>query len=168
MKKRNWIRFLWFAVLATACIIFLFSAQDGDTSSQTSGKVTLMLLRLFRPDFDSLPASQRQALLYKWSQGIRKAAHFSEFAVLGLFLHLLIAALRLPLKLPLSWLIGTLYACTDELHQTFVQARAGTWQDVGLDSAGVLFGACAAWMLLRLHRRLRSGKPLPADPGKTP
>ena len=50
------------------------------------------------------------------------------------------------LFLPLSVLsfaipFGIGYAITDELHQTLVDGRVGTWRDVLIDSAGALTAA---------------------------
>lgn len=44
------------------------------------------------------------------------------------------------------------YAVTDEIHQSFVDGRVGTWRDVLLDSAGVLTAALA---IHRLRARAR-------------
>ena len=54
MKKRDWIILFGLAVLLTACMIFFFSAQNGDESSQTSGDLTRLLLRLFWPDYETM------------------------------------------------------------------------------------------------------------------
>ncbi len=71
--------------------------------------------------------------------------------MLGASLLLLFHALRLRWPVLCAWIAGTLYACTDELHQVFVSGRAGMWQDVCIDSSGVLTAVLltALW----LHRR---------------
>ena len=155
MKKRNWILIFGLAVLITACVIFYFSAQDGAASSMTSERVTRMLLRLFRPDFDSLKAWERNRLMAAFEAKVRTAAHFIEFMALGVFLHLLFDSLKFPRKAPLAWLAGTLYACTDEWHQMFVGERTATWQDVCIDSAGVLAGVLLALVFLLIRERKR-------------
>ena len=45
-----------------------------------------------------------------------------------------------------AWAFGlaVAYACTDELHQTFVRGRHGTPVDVAIDAAGALIGL-AVW-----------------------
>jgi hypothetical protein len=71
----------------------------------------------------------------------RKATHFSEYFVLTtLWWWALLPALAIA--------IG--YAITDEIHQTFVDGRVGTWTDVLIDSAGAL---TAAWVIARSRTR---------------
>ena len=45
---------------------------------------------------------------------------------------------------PVSWLIGTAYAVTDEFHQSFVPGRSCEFRDIVIDSCGVLTGVLAA------------------------
>ena len=159
MKKRVWVLVFALAVLATACMIFAFSAQDGADSSETSGRIAWAVMRLFHPEYDSLDALEQARLFSAYQHAVRKTAHFCEFALLGCFLYLLFFALgyrwQSRWKAPLAWLAGTLYACSDEWHQMYVGARAASWQDVGIDSAGVLFGVLAAGAVLFLSQRLR-------------
>ena len=76
-----------------------------------------------------------------WDLVLRKLAHAAEFAVLGL---LLVRALRRPL---LAFWLGTVYAVTDELHQSFVPGRVGSPLDVAIDAAGVAVGVAVAMRL---------------------
>ena len=46
-----------------------------------------------------------------------------------------------------AWVVGTLYAASDEIHQLFVPGRSGQLRDVLLDSAGVAAGILLAWMI---------------------
>ncbi len=68
-----------------------------------------------------------------WDLLLRKAAHVTEYAVLGA---LLARAVR---ELP-AFAAGVLYAVTDELHQTVVAGRTGALLDVAADATGVLLG----------------------------
>ena len=77
----------------------------------------------------------------------RKATHFGEyFALTMLWWWALSRRLggRRALLPALAIAIG--YAVTDEIHQTFVDGRVGTWTDVLIDSAGAL---TAAWLIAR-------------------
>ena len=69
-----------------------------------------------------------------WDVVLRKLAHVAEFAVLGA---LLFRALR---REPVAALVGSLYAATDEIHQTFVAGRQGSPLDWAIDTVGVLAG----------------------------
>ncbi len=75
---------------------------------------------------------------------LRKLAHLAEYAILGA---LLCRALRNPV---LAITAAALYAVSDEIHQTFVEGRAGVPLDVAIDTVGALLGVIA-W--LRLGRR---------------
>ena len=149
---------LWVLVLSVAAMIFFFSSESGAESSKTSAGVVDFLIHLFRPDFNTLPRAEQARLFQLYHSVVRKAAHFSEFALLGFFLRPLLGALKRKHRFLLSWGIGTLYACADELHQTLVAARAGMWQDVCLDSAGALAGTAASALLLYLYRRYKKSK----------
>lgn len=67
--------------------------------------------------------------------GPRNLAHVAEYAILGA---LLLRAVR---REPLAILLGSAYAATDEVHQTFVTGRQGSPLDWTIDTAGVVLGA---------------------------
>ncbi|MGD0074645.1 MAG: VanZ family protein [Candidatus Binataceae bacterium] len=68
---------------------------------------------------------------------IRKAAHFSEYAVLFVLL------VRGPMRgrPVLALVLCGLYAFTDEGHQIFVPSRTASLHDVALDFSGALFAS---------------------------
>jgi VanZ family protein len=69
-----------------------------------------------------------------WDLVLRKCAHVTEYAILGL---LLVRALRRELP---AFALGVLYAASDEFHQSFVRGRHGAPLDVAIDAIGVLIG----------------------------
>ena len=69
---------------------------------------------------------------------LRKLAHFSEFAVLGLLLSWLYRLRKGKSWKPLAW--GIAAACIDETIQMFVPGRGPGLMDVGIDACGVLTG----------------------------
>jgi len=140
-KKRRKSRFaaklpIIVLLIVLLAAMFSFSSQDAAQSSALSGKVVQLLARL------GINASEHF---------VRKAAHFSEFAVLGLLVSCLIPSLA---ALPACALV----AMADEYHQTFVSDRAGMWQDVLLDTAGALAGIVFVWALGRLFSRKRKAR----------
>ena len=142
----------WLLLISWMLIIFFFSAQTGEQSSQSSGLVE-QLLSIF-----SFIPNRIFGLELKFL--IRKAAHFTEYALLGLclMLHLDAIGKKIAIKLPwlISWGIGTLYALTDEWHQGFVGGRHPAILDVTIDSCGVAVGVLVLVLLLR-----RRNRPLP-------
>ena len=150
---------LWGCVAATAAVIFAFSSQVGSSSALVSQAVADFIIRLV--EGNAVEAGEASAGVYSFvTQLVRKRAHFAEFALLGCCLRLLAGACGWRRPTRLCWLIGTVYAATDELHQLLVADRAGMWQDVLLDSAGVLAGITFAYAMLVILWRLtmRLGK----------
>ena len=75
---------------------------------------------------------------------LRKIAHFTEFAALGMCLTWLFAMLQKRSYWP--FLCGVAAACVDETIQRFVPDRGPSLFDVGIDSCGVLTGIILLWM----------------------
>jgi VanZ family protein len=149
--QRKWTdaswRALWIAAsAAVAVLIFLFSAQTAPESNETSKGVLYWLLSLLR-----LTPYQMTALTNHF---IRKAAHFTVYALLGFCLTgLYHHQSRIP-KAPAAIVTAALYAVTDELHQSFVPGRGPMLTDVLLDTGGAALGVLVMALLLRvLYRR---------------
>ena len=88
---------------------------------------------------------------------LRKAAHFSEFAALGMSLAWLFGMLSkqrlLSLALPL--LSGAGAAAIDETIQLFSPNRGPSIRDVGIDTAGVIRGIAVLTLLHCLYKRMK-------------
>ena len=69
-----------------------------------------------------------------WDTVLRKIAHVGEYAVLGALLY------RAVRREPDAIVLGSLYAVTDEVHQSFVTGRHGSPVDWLIDTAGVVAG----------------------------
>ncbi|MBQ1440993.1 MAG: VanZ family protein [Clostridia bacterium] len=132
------ITFIWMVV------IFIFSAQNGDESSDTSGFLLGLLCDIFRIEPSPEDASMMSFL-------IRKAAHMTEFGVLALlWLGTLRSGLRKALwNYPAAFALSSFYAATDEIHQLFVSDRAGQVTDWLIDSAGATVFLICAWIFSR-------------------
>jgi VanZ family protein len=84
----------------------------------------------------------------------RKFVHASEYALLCfLWWRALRTKLDATTALLPAWAIATVYAATDEFHQTFVTGRHGTPVDVAIDSMGAAIFALLMLRSLR-HRQL--------------
>ena len=83
---------------------------------------------------------------------LRKAAHFTEYAVLGA---LCFCAFRFSRRyvLPAVALCGLTAALTDETIQLFVPGRSGQVSDVWLDFAGYLCAALVGLLIVKCRRR---------------
>ena len=80
-----------------------------------------------------------------WDLALRKLAHAAEYGVLGALLA------RATGRGGLALALGTLYAVSDEIHQTFVPGRMGSPLDVAIDAIGVACGI-AVWQTVRSRR----------------
>jgi VanZ family protein len=69
-----------------------------------------------------------------WDTVLRKGAHMTEYAILGLLLLRAIGR-----ELP-ALAVGIGYAITDELHQSFVRGRHASPIDVLIDTVGLAIG----------------------------
>jgi VanZ family protein len=110
---------LWLPVLAWAAVIFAFS---------------------------SIPSLGTG--LGVWDTILRKGAHMTEYAILGLLLLRAIGR-----EVP-ALAVGVAYAITDEFHQHFVGGRHASPFDVLIDAAGVAIG-------IFLAARLFQTRPVP-------
>jgi len=69
-----------------------------------------------------------------WDEILRKGAHLTEYAVLGMLLFRAFGS-----ALP-AFGVGVAYAITDEIHQHFVPGRHSSPFDVAFDACGVALG----------------------------
>lgn len=156
MKSKKII--LWIPVIAWMTMIFLFSAQDADNSSQTSSLPAEILARLFNPDFDQCSEAYRNMVLDRCQFIVRKLAHFSVYTVLGMLTYNAFRGLeRLSFRLTLffSALLCLLYAISDEFHQSFVPGRSCQLRDVLIDFLGTVFGIALTVLFIKLIKKLR-------------
>jgi VanZ family protein len=121
----------WLPVAAWAALIFVFST-GWFTGAHTARLIVPILARL-------MPGVPEPALL-AIHDGVRKLAHFGEYAVLS-------ALLARALSPDGSWTprtalgalgLAVVWAALDELHQLFVPGRGAAVGDVVIDAAGAL------------------------------
>ena len=145
-KPRLWINSG--LIIGILCFIWGNSLLPGEDSGQLSGFVGMMLQKLL--PFVDLQSEMGLHLL-------RKAAHFSEFAALGMSLAWLFGMLSkqrlLSLALPL--LSGAGAAAIDETIQLFSPNRGPSIRDVGIDTAGVITGIAVLTLLHYLYKRMK-------------
>ena len=151
--KRFLILFALLSILATG-YIFSNSLKDSETSHAQSGAVMDMVEPVLTPIIRQETEEETEKTL---SFVVRKAAHFIEFAALGLSVGgfaVSLSALRKRryLMLPIGLCLAV--ACCDELIQSFGD-RTNSIKDVALDMCGSVFGllCVAAVVWLAHHKR---------------
>lgn len=135
--KHKLVRLLpWIGFIAVSLFIFLLSSDTADTSNALSKSVASHILNLLGIDADVYTVAS-------FNHFLRKAAHFSLFLIMGMFVYSISAMniKHLPLRICLSEAVGVLFAVLDEVHQIFVAGRAAQISDVLIDVCGYTLGA---------------------------
>lgn len=136
-----WVAFIW-----------CHSLVQGPQSSLESG----MVVALLRPLFEAVGVTDASLM----SLVVRKCAHFSEYAVLGVLACGLFRARGRETgrrALPTA-LIVALVPVVDECIQLGVPGRSGQPTDVLIDLSGLLVGSIASAVVARLRSRRSSGR----------
>jgi VanZ family protein len=110
--------------------IFMFSSQKEEETKKTSDTFDVVINVVIK--------DERKKPSAKWF--VRKLAHFTEYFILALLIINVIKDYRI---INYKWLIFTmimctLYAISDEYHQSFVAGRQARILDVCIDSSGAL------------------------------
>lgn len=138
-------------------VIFGFSSQNSDESSEISGSVIAAIAEIFYPDFESLTAEEQAEVIESFQFIARKTGHFSIYGVLGFLSFLTFISyrkLRLYLRLLLSSAVCLLYAVSDEIHQLFVAGRSCELRDVCIDFCGALLAITVSALFSRYIKRI--------------
>ena len=160
---RKYGKMIFYSIPAVLCMVMIFvlSAQSASESSSTSGGLIYQLLNTFDKKFNTIDPADQALVVGSWQFCIRKGAHFSVYALLGmLFMLPLSCAVKNPWGK--AWACASLYAITDELHQYFVPGRSCELRDIFIDSAGALFGILVIYCICRFFIFTRKRK----DTGK--
>ena len=150
----------WFTI-AVMVLIFAHSAMPADLSAQESGVIVAFLMEHLK----GLLGGNTKLTTFI----VRKSAHFLEYTVLGFSLCLTTDDFEIIYEenkpadssvqpalwgKSIPWLIGTAYAVTDEIHQSFVPGRSCEVRDVVIDSCGVAAGV----LLCRIIKKWKKGQ----------
>lgn len=143
------------ALILWMAFIFMLSHQTAAQSGAVSGGFTEKLFSVFYPYFKSMTDMQKQEIINGASFLIRKAAHFSIYALLGVFSFLTFysySKIKKTARLVISFFICFIFAMSDEWHQTFIVGRSGEIRDVLIDSSGALIAIIILFLLLKFTK----------------
>lgn len=158
--KQNILRAIFLILLiATFATIFHFSSQIGEKSDSVSKGILRKLIDTF-PYTKNLSEPTKLKMIEHGNPIIRKLAHFSIYALVGVWIMAFMSTFqtRLYKKWLISMLVGVGYATLDEYHQGFVAGRAPSIMDVGIDSMGVLTGIFIVLIIISIYRALKGDK----------
>lgn len=132
-------------------IIFLFSCENADESENISRNVTTRTTNLIYRIFDKDMINDE--LIVKYDPLVRKVAHVFEYFILTLLFSLFIENYNFNIKkiLLLSFIFSYLYACSDEIHQLFVDGRSGSLIDTFIDSMGIFMWLAIYYLKYRCY-----------------
>lgn len=116
-------------IIAWMCFIFYMSNQSADVSNAHSGFVV---------DVFNYLGINLDGIFGKFAMTVvRKGAHITEYLILFILVYNFFKGFIFERKLYMVALIIVVgYACTDEIHQLFIEGRAGRITDVMIDSIG--------------------------------
>ena len=148
----------WLPVVFLMVTIFLFSSKPAELSEESSLSISQTVLQLYENVANvNLNAADWVQTLSDVDHIVRKTAHFMEYAALAaaIALHFTCWGVEPRKRFWLSALITSVYAMTDEYHQTFVSGRSGQVSDVLLDTCGGIAGALFFLLLLSALKQIK-------------
>ena len=146
-------------------LIYSFSAQTGEVSGALSYEVSYQIVETKNEvlnenkTYDELAYSASSIEFY-----VRKAAHMTEYCLLAIAISfpLYVYGVRGIALMVVAGFICVGFACGDEYHQSFVEARGPSVRDVGIDSCGAMIGILLVqafcWSTLHTPNRKKSRK----------
>jgi len=133
-------------------VIFTASTEKGSQKNTET---------LVRPPVQFISPTITPAQFERVHFDVRKAAHFTEYAILAVLLCRAVCSVSGVLKwgklvqIPLVIVISAAYACTDEWHQHFVHSRTPSIKDVLIDTSGAVFGILIFYLVMRFWGKKR-------------
>ena len=137
-------------------LIYSFSAQTGEVSGALSYEVSYQIVETKNEllsenkSYDELAYSARSIEFY-----VRKAAHMTEYAILGLLSFTFYRGILKKEKRQFlaALLTAAVYAATDEFHQYFIPGRSAEVMDVCIDTLGASIGLAILFFTLKVVRK---------------
>ena len=161
-EKRNSLKKEHVAVSVVAAIflvalyfaIFVLSDQDGETSGSLSHRITEAIVeQISRIAGNGWTEEIRRSMVAYWEHPVRKLAHFSEYAVMGILVYSMWRPWRKRSRKFYGFVILWVFisAALDEGHQLMVAGRYGSFMDVLLDTSGGCFGVFLCVTAEKIH-----------------
>ena len=150
-------RIIFLILVIINCItIFIFSNQNGSESTKTSDFVTDIIVDIIQ-NINKMSDNEKIVLATQMSPYVRKLAHYSIYFLLGFLMVNYMQTFKgrgYYQKGLTSFLFCVFYAITDEIHQMFIDSRAGQITDIYIDSLGALTGVFVAIFIIVAIRKI--------------
>lgn len=156
MKKQLYRIVTGILAVAWMCLIFSFSNQPATESSKVSGGLCHRLVERANDTLHlDMTEKQQLTMAEKIEYPVRKAAHMTEYAILGLLSFAFYRGILKKEKRQFlaALLTAVVYAATDEFHQYFIPGRSAEVMDVCIDTLGALIGLAILFFTLKVVRK---------------
>ena len=152
MKKKKII--LRILIVIWMIVIFIFSNQVSDKSSNTSGNSIKFILEKLSIT-KNMDEQQIAELVESLQTPIRKLAHFSIYTIGGVLtsIYFSLDAKNIKKNILLAFIFCVIYAITDEIHQHFVPGRSCELRDVLIDSSGAMLGILISQIIIKFCKK---------------
>lgn len=136
MKIKNILNII--LIIIWLFIIFSFSAEDATKSEHRSDEVIINAVETITRE--EIPENQRQKIIDEYIVIVRKSAHFFLYFILAIIVFTLYKRIfGLNSKTFIYTIIFCfIYACSDEIHQLFINGRTARIFDVFVDTTGAI------------------------------
>lgn len=142
-------------LLIMMAVIFMFSNQNAKTSQATSDKVASDIVNTVEiVTKNEIQKGKKESIIENTRFLVRKTAHFTLYFILGIIAYLLFTSYGVKKTVYYSILFCFLYACSDEIHQLFLDGRTAKILDVCIDTCGSSLAIISLFYLEELKKVL--------------
>lgn len=141
---------VWFPALVIIMFIFGFSQQNGEQSMGLSYRISEVLVDIADSiHLIDMKWNNRAHAIEQMQIPLRKAAHMTEFALLGFSVYFALKYDEISYKYTkyMTFAIVFFVASFDELHQLLISGRHGSFVDVIIDMCGCLIAIVISVLL---------------------
>ena len=144
--------------LAIMTYIFMLSAESAVQSSQTSSGLIVKIVDTFVPSYKEMSIVEKQTFVASLQGIVRKLAHLTIFGALGFSVSCFASTFKgkFFIKLIFCQIFCSLYAVSDEYHQTFSKGRSCQISDIAIDSLGSFCGIIFVLLIVLVFVRIRN------------
>lgn len=147
----------WILVILWMGVIFVFSSYNGeDSTKQSKGFLRYTIGNIIEVFDKDISIEKKEEIIDIVDPIIRKTAHACIYLVLGVLMCLALFNHDLNVKkiVLYSFITCFLYACSDEIHQLFIEGRSGEFIDVILDTLGSFVGIYIFYKLYKKQEEI--------------
>ena len=135
-------------------VIFAFSNQNAEVSENVSDGFTSKVVDVVATvKKDESIKENKKEIIEDSRFFIRKTTHFSLYLVLGILIYLNVKDVKKINPIIISLIFCILYACSDEIHQMFINERTAKVLDILIDTIGSLTGILLIYLFSSKKRK---------------